>query len=150
MKTCPRCSIEKQYSDFNKSKRNNDGLHAYCRDCHKQHYRDNAEKHKKRVKDRNYRVRKELQDILLEYLKDGCVDCGEKNIIVLEFDHVMGEKILAVTVMMRRAVSEKTIREEIEKCEVRCANCHRIKTEERNPGWRTQVDRAYTLRFLPA
>lgn len=150
MKKCPKCSITKESSEFNKSKRNHDGLHSYCRDCHKQHYRDNAEQHKKRVKNRNARIRKELQDILLEYLESGCVDCGQKNIIVLEFDHVVGEKILPVTVMMRRAVSEKTIREEIEKCEVRCANCHRIKTEERNPGWRTQINRAYTLRLLPA
>lgn len=139
MKACSRCKIKKQNSDFNKSTKNSDGLHAYCRDCHKQHYKDNADRHKTRVAIRNKRITKELQNIMWEYLQHGCVDCGEKNIVVLDFDHVTGEKISSVTELMRRKVSEKVIKNEIDKCEVRCANCHRIKTEERNPGWRTSI-----------
>lgn len=138
------CNIEKTNSEFNKSSKNKDGLHSYCRDCHKQHYKNNVDRHKTRVKIRNEKITKELRQIVLNYLQNGCVDCGETNIIVLEFDHVRGQKIKAVTALMRNAVSEKTLISEIEKCEVRCANCHRIKTEERNPGWRTQ------LRVYPA
>ena len=150
MKKCSKCKSQKKYTEFNKSSRNKDGFHAYCRECHSQHYKNNSERHKSRVAVRNKRITKELQSIMLEYLLSGCIDCEEKNLIVLDFDHVKGEKISAVSMLMRMAVSENTLRKEIEKCEVRCANCHRMKTEERNPGWRTQANRAYTLRFLPA
>lgn len=66
----------------------------------------------------------------LEYLEcHPCVDCGEKNPIVLDFDHVRGKKLFNVG----RAISGshrswKAIMSEIEKCDVRCANCHRIRT----------------------
>ena len=53
-----------------------------------------------------------------------CVDCGEKDIVVLDFDHVRGIKEIEVTRMIKRN-SLKKIDEEIKKCEVRCANCHR-------------------------
>lgn len=70
---------------------------------------------------------------ILQYLKDHpCVDCSESNPIVLEFDHVSGEKLANITDMVMRAMSIKNINLEIAKCEVRCANCHRIKTYERS------------------
>lgn len=56
-----------------------------------------------------------------------CLDCGEKNRIVLEFDHVRGKKMAAIATLMSRSWSWKKIRWEIGKCEVRCANCHRIR-----------------------
>ena len=51
---------------------------------------------------------------------------------VLEFDH-RGEipKLKAVSSLMRLRVPLKIIIEEINKCEVRCANCHRKKTAKR-------------------
>ena len=56
-----------------------------------------------------------------------CVDCGEDNILILEFDHVRGKKTFGVCVMGNRIFTIETIQKEIDKCEVRCANCHRIK-----------------------
>jgi 5-methylcytosine-specific restriction endonuclease McrA len=54
-----------------------------------------------------------------------CADCGEDNPVVLDFDHVSGgDKIERVT----RMYSLRRMREEADKCMVRCANCHRIKT----------------------
>ena len=51
--------------------------------------------------------------------------------IVLEFDLVRGEKRGNVSDMSHQSFSIKTIQLEIEKCEIRCANCHRIATYER-------------------
>lgn len=66
-----------------------------------------------------------------------CVDCGETDIIVLEFDHVRGVKLDSISGMVRDARSLKAISDEIAKCEVRCANCHRRKTvTEREHGSR--------------
>lgn len=53
-----------------------------------------------------------------------CVDCGETDPVVLHFDHVRGEKIKAVSYMIYHEFSLCRIVLEIEKCDVRCANCH--------------------------
>lgn len=63
-----------------------------------------------------------------EYAR-GCVDCGEKDFDVLEFDHVRGEKSGTVAQFMRSGPSR--LYAEIDKCEVRCANCHRKVTATR-------------------
>lgn len=57
-----------------------------------------------------------------------CVDCGYVDWRALEFDHVRGVKRSDVTTMVQNGLSWKTIQEEIDKCDVRCANCHRIRT----------------------
>jgi hypothetical protein len=65
-----------------------------------------------------------------------CVDCGEADPIVLEFDHIEKEtKLAAVSELVWLQRPWRIILEEIKKCEVRCANCHRRKTaKERGYG----------------
>ena len=60
--------------------------------------------------------------------KHPCVDCGLMDPRVLQFDHVRGIKLMEVGLMMRRHHSLKQIENEIKKCDVRCANCHSVKT----------------------
>lgn len=63
-------------------------------------------------------------------IASGCVDCGEKNHIVLDFDHIRDKKY-NVSRMIHDGFSWKAIVKEIKKCEVVCANCHRIRTHNR-------------------
>jgi hypothetical protein len=71
------------------------------------------------------------QQYLYDYLlSHPCVDCGESDPIVLDFDHVFGEKKLEVSLLAWTRHSFKTIENEIRKCEVRCANCHRRRTSK--------------------
>ena len=86
---------------------------------------------KRRRTQEAFRIRNKLK--VLEYLEGHpCIDCGNSNPIVLEFDHrIPSEKSFAVG----RAVngshrSWKLIKSEIDKCDVRCANCHKIRTCE--------------------
>lgn len=60
-----------------------------------------------------------------------CVDCGETDLVVLDFDHVRGKKTKCVSKMINDAVSMKDLKEEVSKCEIRCANCHRRVTARR-------------------
>jgi len=60
----------------------------------------------------------------------GCVDCGIKNHIVLDFDHLRDKKY-NVSRMIHDGFSWKSILKEISKCEVVCSNCHRIRTHLR-------------------
>jgi hypothetical protein len=59
-----------------------------------------------------------------------CADCGECDPIVLTFDHVHGEKINDIANMVQAGLGLETIKAEIEKCEVRCFNCHAIRTHQ--------------------
>ena len=77
------------------------------------------------------RVRKaENNRRLIVYLEQHpCVDCGEKDVEVLDCDHVRGTKVgNVVDLIHKRKFSWKRIEEELTKCDVRCANCHRRKT----------------------
>lgn len=68
-----------------------------------------------------------------EYLSNQqCVDCGIKDIEVLEFDHVIGIKKANVTALY--SYSWDTIYKEIAKCVVVCVNCHRLRTAK-SFGW---------------
>jgi len=81
------------------------------------------------VKDR----RNDLRKFVIEYLNvNPCVDCGESNPVVLDFDHVRGDKLDSISRMVMVGFSIKKISDEINKCDVRCANCHRIATAKRN------------------
>ena len=69
----------------------------------------------------------------LIYLRDPlrrsrCVDCGVGDLVVLEFDHVRGEKRGNVTELARDGCSLARLKAEIVKCDVRCASCHRRRT----------------------
>ena len=133
---CSVCKIDKTPNEFNKSAKNSSGLHSYCRQCHKNHYRKNAVRHKENVVKNNTQYRASVIEFLREYYQTHpCVICGEDDILVLEFDH-LGDKFLSVGEMVGRKFSVSKIKEEIEKCQVLCANCHRRKTAIQQNSWR--------------
>ena len=79
-------------------------------------------------------------------LAQGCVDCGyNEHAIALQFDHVRGIKKSNVSDLIRRDYSWKTILKEIEKCEVRCSNCHAVMTAHRKLSYRESA--TLTVRF---
>ena len=78
--------------------------------------------------------------IALEFLRTGCVDCGNADIRVQEFDHLPEhEKRFGISRAIRGSVSTEKLIEEIKKCEVVCANCHVIRTRERQNDWRCNI-----------
>lgn len=86
---------------------------------------------------RNKRIRNEIKSYVWTYLNNHpCVDCKEKDPIVLEFDHI-SDKIADVSTMYRNYTLGK-VKLEIEKCQVRCANCHRRKTAIER-GWKKYI-----------
>jgi hypothetical protein len=133
-KYCGTCGEKKNKRDFNKNRSRSDGLNSICRKCSnkksKEYYLENTDKHKKVIIERNKKNIKKLQGLVLEYLKlNPCIDCGETNAIVLEFDHRDGEdKYFEISQGIRKGLSWDKIKNEMDKCDVRCANCHRIRT----------------------
>lgn len=63
----------------------------------------------------------------------GCADCGySEHPRALDFDHVGSDKVENVSKMIVTNVPLELIFDEIDKCDVVCANCHRIRTAIRN------------------
>jgi len=82
----------------------------------------------------------ELQYFIFMYLlQHPCMLCGERNPIVLEFDHRdPKQKKASVSALINMRVTTERLLEEIALCDVLCANCHRIKTagEQKSTRWR--------------
>lgn len=127
---CSNCHETKPIEEFAFRNKKTGRRLARCRACvatyHKEWYQKNKEAHIKNVGRRSKKLRLAFKQTLYEYLLEHpCVDCGETDPVVLEFDHVRGEKLADITRMGDR--SGAAIQAEIAKCEVRCANCHRRK-----------------------
>lgn len=131
MKRCTKCGKKKSLSKFNFKIKSKGIINSHCKVCSRkyvrEHYIKNREYYLRKAKKRNrmvwLKVRKMIWEFLLEH---PCVDCGEKDPIVLEFDH-LGDKKKNVSSLTNDATLKRVL-EEIAKCEVRCANCHRRKT----------------------
>lgn len=87
------------------------------------------EEYKKKKKERKLEQIVRLMQIKMEI---GCIDCGNKNPLCLDFDH-QHSKVKNLSDMC--GGKWEKIEYELSKCEVRCSNCHRIKTaREFNTG----------------
>jgi len=63
-----------------------------------------------------------------------CADCGiQYPYYVMDFDHIAGEKAFNMGSVGTRSM--KSLKEEVLKCEVVCANCHRERTYRRKNGY---------------
>lgn len=112
MKTCYKC------------RQSHEGNHSYCTTCRKQ---VDAEYNSRRDKNKKYKqveAKKEANRAFIEtYLLEHPCSCGESDPIVLEFHHLKDKKYNVSEMMSSNSL--ETIKKEINKCEVLCANCHR-------------------------
>jgi hypothetical protein len=103
-----------------------------CANCHRRRTRQRAGSWRQdpgwSVEDDPRPLRRRNLLFIADYLKTApCVDCGEPDVVVLDFDHV-GIKRDGVVQLAYRECSIALLEREIEECEVRCANCHRRRT----------------------
>ena len=133
LRRCGRCKTEKPDEDFawryiERGLRDN-----YCRPCRaaykQEHYQANRRRYIDNARSRRERVLDERMRYLVEYLRSHpCVDCGEDDVLILEFDHLRDKKFTISSGLQR---NWNEVLAEIEKCEVVCANCHRRRTARR-------------------
>jgi hypothetical protein len=151
-KECPDCHTVKPESDFGKNRAMRDGLQFYCRPCMAaqvaQWRKRNPDKernnqaryyrtHKKIYAERRNRWRRERVAQLVAMLKAApCMDCRQSfPSCVMDFDHRPGE-VKCFELKTSKMVTYKlaTIMVEIAKCDLVCANCHRVRTARRRRG----------------
>lgn len=140
-KKCSKCLRILEESKFN-WKYKNLKLQYHCKECSRKyvrnHYYNNISYYLNKAHRRNLMVKERAYKFLGPYLlSHPCVDCGETDILVLEFDHrdrTLKEGEIR-HIIQNGATLQKVI-DEVGKCDVRCSNCHRRKTEKENNSWK--------------
>ena len=141
---CYRCGELKPADEFAWRKKKRNKRQSFCRACwseyHREHYERNKERYKTYARERKRRLRRERFPFIIEYLAaHPCADCGESDPVVLEFDHLRDKEFEVTHALPFR--SWQSILDEIDKCEVVCANCHRRRTAERGQFARLLLSR---------
>lgn len=144
LRICPRCKETKALAEFAWKRKDRNQRQVYCRSCRahygREHYLANRQRYVERARLRKHAVRLARTEFLIHYFEDHpCVDCGETDPVVLEFDHLGGKAFTISTELAYR--SWETILAEIEKCQVVCANCHRRRTALRSGALRAMLSR---------
>ena len=139
MKQCNHCKEFKSEEDFARRYKSVGIRQRTCKVCiakfNADAYANRSRAHIEKVKDQRSARRDEARKYLYEHLSTHpCIDCGETDPLLLEFDHVRGKKKAAVSQMVGQGFSLESIAKEIAKCEVRCVACHRKKTYK-DRGW---------------
>ena len=133
MKTCIKCNQPKPEEDFTRKKKSGEDRRNVCTVCCRkyqhEHYTQNKKRYVQRAMKFNHKQFVQNRLNLIAVLeKSRCADCGNADIRVLEFDHKLPDaKVDNISTMVYRYKWD-SILEEISKCDIRCANCHRIKT----------------------
>lgn len=134
-RTCGRCGVAQPLSAFS---RRGTGHQAWCKQCFRAYFRERGDLHRRQSNAALEARRKRAQRFVLGVLAGrACVDCGEADPVVLEFDHV-GAKTGEIAQLVRDGVRLTRLRDEISRCEVVCACCHRWRTELRRRSWRVR------------
>lgn len=138
-KVCLGCKLEKDIEEFNFKSKSKGTRQSQCKECTrlqlKRHYYANREYYLKKAHRRNKSIRERIRSYIWDFLQQHpCVDCGEKDIVVLTFDHIANKKA-NIGEMTHWRYGLNAVKQEIAKCQVRCANCHLRKTAKQF-GWK--------------
>lgn len=129
---CGRCAELKPLAEFaSYPSKKRDGYCKPCRSAYsKEHYYKNRALYIRRARTRTKERVRERIEWLRAYLQGHpCVDCGESDVVVLDFDHLRDKSF-----DLSRGIRDMgwgAVLKEIEKCDVVCGNCHRRRTARR-------------------
>lgn len=138
MRSCTKCHEAKPEEEYHWKKK---GVkrNSRCKTCQraavKAHYDANTKYYTDKAAVLRQRTKEERRRLIAEYLSTHpCVDCGLADIVVLQFDHRdPSEKTSTINHM--RMMTATSILAEIQKCDVRCANCHTRRTAVQQGWW---------------
>jgi hypothetical protein len=135
IRCCARCQIEKTLENF--SNKSAGRKNSYCKDCQslygKKHYAANSKKYMARAKNWNREYQRKKKMVLWILKSGACVDCNRKfSPWCMDYDHLGNEeKTMNVGTLVALRIGIKRMFDEIEKCELTCARCHRKRTYKR-------------------
>lgn len=134
-KRCPKCNTSKEHAEFAKAANRADGLQSLCKACKRALDKDLYSKHPEAYYKRNLKARLALTEFIRAAKSRPCADCKQSfPFPVMEFDHLPGvDKKFNISKAVTGG-SKSLLLIEIDKCEVVCANCHRMRTWNRRFG----------------
>lgn len=140
---CKTCRELKPLTDYYKRARYAGGVLPNCIDCARRRtqelWKGKSSAYRKEVRARAAAQKRKNTRInnanILKLFTTGCVDCSTTDPRVLEFDHVRGQKRFDIA-LKRTCLTWKKLKVEIDKCDVVCANCHKLRTIGRVGSWR--------------
>lgn len=101
-------------------------MRSQCRPCYNAYH--SARRKTKKHKDYIRRKKEDLREMVDELKSVPCADCGQSfPPYCMDFDH-LENKEYEVACLVGSGFSKKRILEEVAKCEVVCAVCHRMRT----------------------
>lgn len=117
-----------------------------CANCHQQHTIRGKTAHYKTVAStlgpswRQAANRRNAALVLQHLRSAACVDCGSGDPLVLQFDHRPGAgKVKDIASYVSSGSQTSLLVQEMSKCDVRCANCHRRRTAMARAWFRARV-----------
>jgi len=132
LKYCPRCKKTMPLAAFRRQSTGR--LYAYCDPCARAYFQVYYQRNKAAyIKRANERLKKDA-NIMRNAKMQPCAACGcSYPHYVMDFDHRPGEVkcFNLADVVGQTRLSLARLKAEIAKCDVVCANCHRIRTHER-------------------
>lgn len=148
MRRCGRCGQFKPIDNFAWRRRSKEQLDNYCRPCRaaykQEHYAANRQRYIDLASRRKRVLAVQRAEYLIEFFRSHhCVDCGEQDPLVLEFDH-RGDKVFDIATGLRDR-SWQALLAEMAKCDVICSNCHRRRTARRGGFVRAAVAQRQSL-----
>lgn len=125
-KQCRACKEVKELENFHYSRGN---WVALCTPC---------------LRERNRRYylnrRIDIKEWLFDYLSQNpCIDCGESDPMRLQLDHRDDKKFNLGKALVGKSKSLADVQAEVAKCDVRCANCHQVKTHGEQNTWKYRM-----------
>jgi hypothetical protein len=131
---CYRCGELKPVEAFAWRRREKGQRDSLCRPCRSAYGREHYQANRQRYIDQAAESKRKLVLARTKYLivffkTHPCVDCGETDPVVLEFDHLWDKLFNVGQALSRRRWAD--ILDEMKKCEVVCANCHPRRTARR-------------------
>lgn len=136
-KICKVCRERKLLSAFHVYGKKTGGTRSLCKTCQnlqqKRWYKRNSRSHMENVRQSHRRTRSQVTTIVNELKRSPCTDCGNSYPpSVMDFDHLDATtKKACVHHLVQKGRSLSMVMREIEKCELVCSNCHRIRTGKR-------------------
>ena len=142
LRRCGRCKQTRPLEEFAWRRKARGQRDNYCRTCRadykQKHYAANRERYIVNAVRRKQELSTERVAYLIEYFAlHPCADCGERDPLVLEFDHI-GTKRFTIGQNLRDR-NWQSLLDEIAQCEVVCANCHRRRTAARRGSVRSTL-----------
>jgi len=100
---------------------------------HKEWYKRNKDKIRAKARKTNKKYKDRNMDYVRQIKSNNpCSDCGGfYHYSAMDFDHITEDKDKNVARMVRDSISIEKIQREIDKCELVCSNCHRLRTWRR-------------------